>query len=146
MSTDVVVINTGFPGPIGPPGIGAPPGGTANQVLAKIDSTNYNTQWLTVNLAMLTENSGNGFVDFGAWPGQNTASLFVPATNIQAINAPIVSIDNAAQGTYTASDIVFLTNLVEILVSPPVPGVGFTITLTSTERIQGQIPLSFSWV
>jgi Collagen triple helix repeat (20 copies) len=40
-------------GPIGPQGAagtngqGVPTGGTANQVLAKIDGTNYNTQWVT---------------------------------------------------------------------------------------------------
>lgn len=34
-------------GPIGPPGVGVPTGGISGQVLAKIDSTNYNTQWVT---------------------------------------------------------------------------------------------------
>lgn len=34
---------TGSQGPAGP---GVPTGGTANQVLAKIDGTNYNTQWV----------------------------------------------------------------------------------------------------
>jgi hypothetical protein len=37
----------GPPGPAGPAGQGVPVGGTAGQVLAKIDSTNYNTQWVT---------------------------------------------------------------------------------------------------
>lgn len=35
-------------GPQGPAGPGVPIGGTAGQVLAKIDGTNYNTQWITV--------------------------------------------------------------------------------------------------
>lgn len=34
-------------GTVGPAGPGVPVGGTANQVLAKIDSTNFNTQWVT---------------------------------------------------------------------------------------------------
>lgn len=37
---------TGPAGPNGAAGAGVPVGGTANQVLAKIDSTNYNTQWV----------------------------------------------------------------------------------------------------
>ena len=37
----------GAAGPTGPAGPGVPTGGTANQVLAKIDATNYNTQWVT---------------------------------------------------------------------------------------------------
>lgn len=38
---------TGATGPAGAVGQGVPIGGTANQVLAKIDGTNYNTQWVT---------------------------------------------------------------------------------------------------
>ena len=37
---------TGSTGPTGSTGQGVPVGGTANQVLAKIDSTDYNTQWV----------------------------------------------------------------------------------------------------
>ena len=44
--------DTGSTGATGATGAGVPVGGTANQVLAKIDSTNYNTQWVTaVSLA-----------------------------------------------------------------------------------------------
>lgn len=38
---------TGATGATGPAGQGVPTGGTANQILAKIDATNYNTQWVT---------------------------------------------------------------------------------------------------
>jgi hypothetical protein len=45
------IIQVSTPGPIGPAGatgaagVGVPAGGTTGQVLAKIDGTNYNTQW-----------------------------------------------------------------------------------------------------
>ena len=39
---------TGAQGPQGDPGEGVPVGGTAGQVLAKIDGTNYNTEWVNV--------------------------------------------------------------------------------------------------
>jgi len=42
---------TGATGPTGPAGPGVPSGGTANQVLSKIDGTNYNTQWTTPGAA-----------------------------------------------------------------------------------------------
>lgn len=38
--------DTGPQGPQGEPGTGVPAGGTTGQVLAKIDGTNYNTQWV----------------------------------------------------------------------------------------------------
>ena len=47
---------TGDPGPQGPAGQGVPIGGTAGQVLSKIDGTNYNTQWVTPGGA---DNLGN---------------------------------------------------------------------------------------
>jgi hypothetical protein len=41
--------DTGISGSTGTAGVGVIAGGTANQVLAKIDSTNYNTKWLTLS-------------------------------------------------------------------------------------------------
>lgn len=38
---------TGATGPQGPAGPGVPTGGTAGQVLSKIDGTDYNTEWIT---------------------------------------------------------------------------------------------------
>ena len=38
----------GAPGATGPTGPGVPPGGTANQALTKINSTDFNTQWTTL--------------------------------------------------------------------------------------------------
>jgi hypothetical protein len=37
-------------GDTGPTGAGVPVGGTAGQVLAKVDSDNYDTQWVTVTV------------------------------------------------------------------------------------------------
>lgn len=39
--------DTGDTGPTGPAGPGVPTGGTAGQVLAKVDATSYNTEWVT---------------------------------------------------------------------------------------------------
>jgi hypothetical protein len=41
--------DNGAPGSTGTAGVGVITGGTANQVLAKIDATNYNTKWLTLS-------------------------------------------------------------------------------------------------
>ena len=53
ISTDLLAVgfkgNTGAAGSTGTAGVGVIAGGTANQVLAKIDSTNYNTKWLTLS-------------------------------------------------------------------------------------------------
>ena len=38
---------TGAQGPQGNPGVGVPSGGSAGQVLAKINGTDYNTEWIT---------------------------------------------------------------------------------------------------
>ncbi len=41
----------GATGPAGPAGEGVPVGGTAGQFLTKIDGTNYNTDWTTLNVS-----------------------------------------------------------------------------------------------
>ena len=56
---------TGPTGPQGPqgvpgtPGQGVPVGGTAGQFLTKIDGTNYNTDWTTVNLSAYAVKANN---------------------------------------------------------------------------------------
>jgi hypothetical protein len=50
---------TGPQGPAGAPGVGVPVGGTAGQFLTKIDGTNYNTDWTTVNLSAYLTKAGN---------------------------------------------------------------------------------------
>ena len=71
--TGTVNGSVGVPGPQGPagsqgpqgpagdpgaPGVGVPVGGTAGQFLTKIDGTNYNTDWTTVNLSAYLLKSG----------------------------------------------------------------------------------------
>jgi hypothetical protein len=51
MAPAVLTIGVGVPGAAGPAGPGVPVGGTAGQYLQKIDGTNYNTDWVTLNLA-----------------------------------------------------------------------------------------------
>jgi hypothetical protein len=50
---------TGPTGPAGSPGVGVPAGGTAGQFLTKIDGTNYNTDWTTVNLSAYAVKANN---------------------------------------------------------------------------------------
>lgn len=42
----IEITETGLQGPQGPAGPGVPTGGTAGQILAKIDAANYNTHWI----------------------------------------------------------------------------------------------------
>lgn len=57
-----LTIGVGVPGaqgPQGPAGQGVPTGGTAGQFLTKIDGTNYNTDWTTVNLSVYAVKANN---------------------------------------------------------------------------------------
>ena len=50
ISTDLLAVGfRGNTGNTGTNGVGVIAGGTVNQVLAKIDSANYNTKWLTLS-------------------------------------------------------------------------------------------------
>ena len=58
----ILTVEVGTPGatgPQGPAGPGVPVGGTAGQFLTKIDGTNYNTDWTTVNLSQYAVKANN---------------------------------------------------------------------------------------
>lgn len=57
--------------PTWPAGTGIPAWGTAGQVLSKIDTTDYNTQWATV--------SSKGFVTVWTWKDYTTLDLAIAA-------------------------------------------------------------------
>jgi hypothetical protein len=76
-----------------------PAGGTANQVLAKIDATNYNTQWvtpatgLTLPLGQNLTFAPDATYDVGVSTGVNRPRDIYAANTVQAVNAvftPIV--------------------------------------------------------
>lgn len=74
----VVEVDNGIPGVPGPVGPGVPVGGSSGQALTKVDGTNYNTQWSTVDKAFV----GLGNVD-------NTSDLNKPISTATqtALNA-----------------------------------------------------------
>jgi len=51
--------SVGVPGPAGPAGAGVPAGGLTGQFLQKIDGTNYNTDWVTLNLSAYLTKAAN---------------------------------------------------------------------------------------
>ena len=60
--TGTLTGSVGVPSPQGDPGspgVGVPAGGTAGQFLTKIDGTNYNTDWTTVNLSAYAVKANN---------------------------------------------------------------------------------------
>jgi Collagen triple helix repeat (20 copies) len=94
---------TGTAGPTGPAGQGVPTGGTTGQVLAKINATDYNTQWVTP-----ASGGGGGAVQdlFVYWP--DTAFAIFTAVGVPtAVRwappavAPTIGSYNATTRTYT---------------------------------------------
>jgi len=84
---------TGSTGATGAAGVGVPAGGTANQVLAKIDATNYNTQWvtpaagLTLPLGQNLTFAPDATYDVGVSTGVNRPRDIYAANTVQAVNA-----------------------------------------------------------
>lgn len=106
--------DAGTSGSTGTNGVGVIAGGTANQVLAKIDSTNYNTKWLSLATVSTTGNysslvgvpaaytatSINAFIDVD--------TVTTPPTNNQAL------VWNASSSTWKPSTVVGLSSRVTV--------------------------------
>jgi hypothetical protein len=78
-----LTIGVGVPGaagPQGPAGPGVPAGGTAGQYLQKIDGTNYNTDWVTLNLSayLTTSAAASTYYPLTNPAGYITSSSLVP--------------------------------------------------------------------
>lgn len=94
----VVEVDNGIQGPSGPAGQGVPVGGTANQALTKIDGTNYNTQWSTIDKSFV----GLGNVD-------NTSDLSKPISTATqtALNAKEDSANKSINPSLGTSDVLY---------------------------------------
>ena len=84
-------------GPQGPAGQGVPAGGTAGQFLTKIDGTNYNTDWTTVNLSAYAVKANNLSDLTSASTARNNLSL--GPTNTVAFRTV-----NLSEGAAVAAD------------------------------------------
>lgn len=113
--TEIQVVTVGTQGPQGIPGAGVPTGGTANQLLEKINGTDYNTRWTSD----ITPNSvaAVGTVTGSNLSGTNTGdqdlSGLVPKTT--TVNGHALS----SNVTVTASDVGLgnVTNVAQIPLS-----------------------------
>ena len=126
---------------VGTPGPGVPVGGTAGQVLTKIDATDFNTQWANASNA----SKGSSLLDFRSFPGSYSASIFIMTSAITANSFPEVNWVYSAQGNYSADEIALIASLTTLIVSDVTPGSGFTIYARSNELIQDQIPIRWQW-
>ena len=93
---------TGATGPTGANGQGVPTGGTANQVLVKVNGTDYNTQWVTpstsgATLDLLATNTSSTAV-FALAQGTNTGDL-VNYNNV--VTTPTLGSYNTSTNTYS---------------------------------------------
>ena len=137
----------GTNGTNGTNGAGVPVGGTANQVLAKIDATNYNTQWVTaISLA-----GNNAFTGANTFQSISGVTSFYSASTQDGINivgrnggstslrASIVPTTLTASRTITLPDatgtVITTGNLSSIT------SVGTLAGLTSSSRIWAQTDL-----
>ena len=102
----------GATGPAGANGQGVPTGGTANQVLAKIDGTDYSTQWVTPSggssLPTQTGNAGKVLTTDGttaSWAAQSFPNVELRVT--KTASQTLVATDNTIAQTTSGEAVVY---------------------------------------
>ena len=86
----------GNQGLTGPAGQGVPVGGTTGQVLAKIDATNYNTQWVTTSFTATYPNVEVGVL--------NNTTQTIPASSSTVASFVDIVFSGTNTGTLTGSN------------------------------------------
>lgn len=87
----------GLPGPQGPAGPGVPPGGDAGEILAKIDGTDFNTEWI--------ENYTSTVKHMVKYVGDSTIPVGTPVYTVlngsgnSSTNIPVNVASNASEAT-----------------------------------------------
>ena len=94
----------------GVPGVGVPPGGTAGQILAKINGTDYNTHWIDAP-------SGGGVTSFNSRTGavepesgDYDTGMVTEGSNLYFTGARAVTALTGADISIFANDVGYITN------------------------------------
>jgi hypothetical protein len=95
---------TGGTGATGPAGTGVPIGGTAGQVLAKINATDYNTQWTTPATGTVTSVTGTAPIvsSGGATPAISVTAASTSAAGVVQLSDSVTTSDSTLAATATA--------------------------------------------
>lgn len=90
---------------------------------------------------------GTAVVDFGAFPGSNTASVVLTGlTGITAGNKPKAYVSaNATTGDHSANDHKYFACFVGLACGDIVPATSFTIHAASLEKLQGQWSINYEF-
>lgn len=86
---------TGPTGPAGEDGIGVPPGGATGDILAKIDGTDYNTEWIenyTSTVKHLVKNSNGSTINSGT-------PVYTKIVGNSGTNIPVAIASNDGEST-----------------------------------------------
>ena len=118
---------------------------TAPRTLTLPDTSG--TLALTSQLGGGGGSSGVVTIDFGAFPGNQDASVSVTGqTTITATDLPRAYFkSDGAVGTHNANDHKYVQLFAVLSASTPTAGVGFTIHAKSQHQLQGQFQVQWAW-
>lgn len=86
---------TGAPGPVGPAGPGVPAGGNPGDILAKIDGTDFNTEWIqnyTSTLKHIVKNANGSTISVGT-------PVYTKIVGNSSTNIPVAIASNTSEAT-----------------------------------------------
>lgn len=114
ISTDLTIAgfkgDPGAPGSTGTNGLGVIPGGTANQVLAKINSTDYNTRWQSLAAVSTTGN----YSSLTGIPTAYTATSINVFLDVDTVTSPPSNnqalVWNASSSTWKPASVIGLSS------------------------------------
>jgi len=90
--------------------------------------------------------TGTAILDFGSFPGSNTASVAVTGqTSILSTDIPSLTVDYLSFDSYTSEEVQFMASKISLSCLYPTNGVGFTIYGFSEEKLQGRVQIGWGY-
>lgn len=95
----------------------------------------------------MSTGQGTAIIDFGAYPGNNEASVAVTgqATILATSKAEAYVMADDTSADHTAADHRYFPRLASLTCGTPTAATGFTIYARSEHKLQGQWTVRFVW-
>jgi hypothetical protein len=89
---------------------------------------------------------GTAVLDFGAFPGSNTASVVVSSPSIESTSIPNAYLAAVATSDHTVTDHIYAALFIHLVAEAPIEDSGFQVDAVCKDAMIGTFNINWNWV